>query len=103
MGRVGTFDKKCVKPASILIASMIYLRYNAPMVVYVQGKKTPNESLEREPRQNSTDGWDDAEEKELEWLARGAGALARNSLQEIDKSKAEDCRRKLLEEMRTPG
>lgn len=82
---------------------MFYLRYNAPMVVYVQGKNTPNESPERAPQQNTKDAWDDAEEQELEWLARGAGALARSSLQEIDKSKAEDCRRKLLEEMRTPG
>lgn len=82
---------------------MIYLGYNALMAVYVQGKKTRNETPERATQQNSSESWDDSEEQELEWLARGAGALARNSLQDINKSKAEECRRKLLEEMRTPG
>ena len=82
---------------------MIYLGYNALMVVYVQGKKTQNATPEKAPQTNTSEGWDDSEEQELEWLARGAGALARNSLQEIDSSKAEECRRKLLEEMRTPG
>lgn len=78
-------------------------RLQCLMVVYVQGKKTRNETPERATQQNSSESWDDSEEQELEWLARGAGALACNSLQDINKSKAEECRRKLLEEMRTPG
>lgn len=71
------------------------------MVVYVQEKKLQGKAPEITMQQTPSPGWDDSEDRELELLARGAGKLARESLQRMDKDKAEECRKKLLQEMLT--
>lgn len=73
------------------------------MVVYVQVNRPMGKSPETQIQQNAPKDWDDSEERELEWLARGASALARKSMRSIDPNKAEECRKKLLEEIRTPN
>ena len=72
-----------------------------PMVIYAQVKRTPGRAPEINVQQTPPEGWDDSEEKELEWLARGAGALAHESLRELDAQKAAECRKKMLNEVRT--
>lgn len=84
-----------------MIANTGFLRYNTPMVVYVQVKKPQGREPEITIQQTPPAGWDDSEDRELDWLARGAGKLARESLQKMDKDKAEECRKKLLQEMLT--
>ena len=84
-----------------MIANTNLLRYNTHMVVYVQVKKSQGTPPEIKIQQIPPAGWDDSEDRELELLARGAGELARKSLQKIDKDKAEECRKKLLQEMLT--
>ncbi len=70
------------------------------MVQYAQVKRRPGKPAEVTLLQTPPEGWDDTEEAELEWLARGAAELARRSLTSIDRAKAEACRKKMLDEMR---
>ena len=70
------------------------------MAVYAQVKRIPGKASEVTILSAPPAGWDDSEEAELEWLARGAGELARKSRENFNKHQAELCRRKLLSEMR---
>ena len=70
------------------------------MVQYAQVKRRPGKPAEVTLLQTPPEGWDDTEDAELEWLARGASELARRSLKDIDRVKAEECRKKMLDEMR---
>lgn len=70
------------------------------MVTYAQVKRHPGKPTEVKVSVTAPEGWDDSEERELEWLARGASELARSSHQDIDKELAKSCRKKMLEEMR---
>lgn len=72
------------------------------MVVYGQVKRIPGKAPEVKVQQSPPEGWDDSEERDLEWLARGASELARKSLQDLDVQKAAEHRRKLLNEIRNP-
>lgn len=70
------------------------------MVVYGQIVKKPGQPAKVITQQTPPKGWDDSEEQELEWLARGASDLARESLKDIDKAKADDCLKKMLDEIK---
>ena len=85
-----------------MIARGTLLRYHTGMEVYVQVKRTSGRPPEIKVQPKAPEGWDDSEEKDLEWLARGASLLARKNMQGIDLKKAEECKKKLLAELRLP-
>lgn len=70
------------------------------MPTYAKVKRIPGKTAEVTFSTYAPKDWDDSEERELEWLARGAGELARRSLAGIDKNKAQECRKKMLHEMK---
>lgn len=73
------------------------------MVTYAQVKRVPGKPAEVKIQTTAPEGWDDSEEQELEMLARGAGELARKSIQLMNREQAESCRKQLLREMRDTG
>lgn len=73
------------------------------MVTYAQVKRVPGKPAEVKIQTTAPEGWDDSEDQELEVLARGAGELARKSIQLMNREQAEVCRKKLLQEMRDAG
>lgn len=73
------------------------------MVTYAQVKRVPGKPAEVKIQTTAPEGWDDSEEQELEVLARGAGELARKSIQLMNREQAESCRKQLLREMRDTG
>lgn len=73
------------------------------MEVYAQVRREPGKKPEVIALEKAPDGWDDSEEQELQHLAQGAGLLAWQSLQSVDKVKAEEQKRLLKNELRTPG
>lgn len=72
------------------------------MEVYGQIERIPGKKPKVTVFHHAPKGWDDSEERELEWLARGAAELARKSLKNIDRKKAAECRKQLLEDLRNP-
>ncbi len=71
------------------------------METYAQVKRTPGKAAKVILRQTPPANWDDSEERELEKLAHGASVLAWKSLSQIDKDKADECRKRMLEEMKS--
>lgn len=50
-------------------------------------------------KKGSVRAWTDTEEPELEKLAKGATAVARESMKHINVEKARACRRKMIQEL----
>lgn len=72
------------------------------MVRYGRIERIPGKAPKVTENTHAPDGWDDSEEQELVWLSQGAAELARNSLKNIDRKKADECRKQLLEDLRNP-
>lgn len=72
-------------------------------MVYAQVKRIPGKPVERIVQTAPPANWDDSEDKELEWLARGASELARSTMQQLDETKAAECKKRMLQEMKHSG
>ena len=72
-------------------------------MVYAQVKRSPGKPAERIVQETPPADWDDSEDKELEWLARGASELARSTMHQLDEAKADECKKRMLQEMKHPG
>lgn len=71
------------------------------METYAQVKRTPGKAATVTLLQTPPADWDDSEEKELAKLAHGASVLAWESLTQINKTKAAECRKRMLEEIKS--
>ena len=71
------------------------------METYAQVKRTPGKAPKVILRQTPPKDWDDSEEQELAKLAHGASVLAWKSLSQINKKKAAECRKRMLEEIKS--
>ena len=70
------------------------------MASYGQVTRTPDKPSEVQILTAPPAGWDNAEERELEALARGASALAWHKMSKVNEAKAAETRRHMLNEVR---
>ena len=70
------------------------------MEVYAQVKRIPGKKTEVIQLSQPPQDWDDEEDKELQLLARQASLSAWNSISQIDQAKADECRKKILDEIK---
>jgi hypothetical protein len=70
------------------------------MVSYGQVTRTPGQPSQVREQVTPPEIWDDSEERELEFLAKGASALAWRNMNNVDKAKADQNRKEMLNEVR---
>lgn len=71
------------------------------MAMYAQVNRTPGKAPTVILQETPPKDWDESEEQELTKLAHGASVLAWKSLSQIDEAKAAECRKRMLEEMKS--